>query len=108
VPGGAERIFKVFENQSSHRQALESHVVRSNSTAQMIGLIFAGLIALCAVGGGIFLAHEGQSAAGLTSIIVALGSLVGVFVYQKRQQATELATKRAANTKHEEDDDSNE
>ena len=50
VPGGAERIFKQFEEQSAHRQAMEMTVIRSNSFVQVFGSISAfvlGLVGIC-------------------------------------------------------------
>ena len=48
------------------------------------------------LGGSIWLIHSGQSVAGLTGIIVALGSLLGLYVWGRRDQIQEITKKRAA------------
>lgn len=46
--------------------------------------------------GGMYLVHEGKSGEGLAAILTALASLVGVFLYSKREQQKELAKKTEA------------
>lgn len=96
VPGAADRIIKMAENQHHHRQALEKSVVDSNVFSQKIGLGLGFVIAMTAIGGGIWLSAIGKSGSGLTAIIGALAALVGVFVYGKVQQSKELADKADA------------
>lgn len=96
VPGAADRIIKMAESQQHHRQALEKSVVDSNVFSQKIGLGLGFIIAITAIGGGIWLSAIGKSGSGLTAIIGALASLVGVFVYGKVQQSKELADKANA------------
>lgn len=81
------------ESQHDHRQALERRVVEANIFSQKVGLILGFIIAMTAIGGGIWLAVLGRSGAGLTSIIAALAALVGVFIYGKKQQGRDLAEK---------------
>jgi uncharacterized membrane protein len=96
VPGAADRIIKMAESQHCHRQALEKSVVASNVFSQKLGLGFGFVIAITAIGGGIWLSAIGKSGVGLTAIIGALVALVGVFVYGKVQQSKELADKANA------------
>lgn len=70
LPGGADRIVSMAENQSAHRLRMESR-----------GQAFGFLIALVAILGGIGLILDGKSAAGLVPLIGALGGLAGIFVY---------------------------
>jgi hypothetical protein len=84
------------ESQHHHRQALEKCVVDSNVFSQKIGLGLGFTIAMTAIGGGIWLSAIGKSGSGLTAIIGALASLVGVFVYGKVQQNKELKDKAKA------------
>ena len=85
------------ERQSAHRQELERAVVRGGVTSQRLGQIFAFVIALAAIIGGVWLIAHDKSSEGLTSIITALAALVGVFVYGRRQQAKERERKAQAN-----------
>ena len=94
VPGAAERIIKMAENQQKHRHDLEKNVTDSNVSSQKLGLILAFVLAMTAIVGGIWLSAHGKSGAGLTSIIGALAALVGVFVYAKEEQKKELRDKQ--------------
>lgn len=96
VPGAADRIIKMAESQHHHRQALEKSVVDSNVFSQKIGLGLGFIIAMTAIGGGIWLSAIGRSGSGLIAIIGALAALVGVFVYGKVQQSKELTDKANA------------
>lgn len=96
VPGGAERIFKQFETQSAHRQKIESKVVASNAFVQIFGAISAFLLGLLAIGGGLYLVHEGRSIVGFGAFFMALASLVGVYVYGKKSQARERKAKQGS------------
>lgn len=93
LAGAADRIIRMAEQQSAHRQSLEAVVIRGNATTQKWGLACAFTIAMSAIWGGIWISLKGMSGAGLTTIIVALVSLVGVFVYGKSGQKKELAKK---------------
>lgn len=96
LPGAAERILRMAESQHHHRQQLEKKVVESNTFSQMAGMVLGFVIAMTAIGGGIWLTSKGKSGAGLTSIIAALAALVGVFIYGKMQQGKELVEKQSA------------
>lgn len=96
LPGGAERIIAMAESQHSHRQGLEKHVIESNVSAQKLGTILGFIVAMSVVLGGMFLVYEGKSGPGLAAILTALASLVGVFVYSKREQQKDLAQKTSA------------
>lgn len=95
LPGAAERILAMTEKQATHRQFIEKKVITSKSISEVLGVIFAFLIALVTIGGGIFLISIGQNAGGLTSIIVALATLVTVFFTGKKKQNKELEEKRS-------------
>ena len=93
LPGAAERIIAMAESQHSHRQELEKHVIKSNVSAQKLGTILGFIVSMTVVLGGMFLVHEGKSGEGLAAILTALASLVGVFLYSKREQQKDLAKK---------------
>ncbi len=93
LPGAADRILRMAEEQSAHRQHLEKVVIGSNSSTQQRGLVCAFIIAMSAICGGVWLSLKGMSGTGLTAIIGALGALVGVFVYGKSEQKKELKSK---------------
>ena len=94
VPGAAERIIVMAEEQSGHRREMERIVIRSNSRDALLGWISASIISLLAVGGGVFLIYHDKDAAGLTTIIVDLIGLVSVFIYSKHREMAELSEKK--------------
>jgi len=93
IPNGAERIMAMAERQSAHRERLETRVVNGNVANQTRGSYFAFIIMLVAILCGSYLIHEGRNAAGLTSIVVAVGGMVGVFFYSKIEQKKEREDK---------------
>lgn len=99
LPGAAERILAMAEKQQDHRQELEQKVVFSNAAAQKQGLYLGFVVAMTAILGGVWLISIGKEATGLVSIITAITSLVGVFVYGKNQQKKELDNKSQAMVK---------
>jgi uncharacterized membrane protein len=90
LPGSADRIIRMAEQQALHRQQLERLVISSNATAQKWGLGCAFMIAMSAIWGGVWLSLKGMGGAGLATIIGALVALVAVFVYGKTDQKKEL------------------
>ena len=94
VPNGAERIFAQFESQSAHRQKIESKVIASNTFCQVLGAASGLILGLLAIGGGLYLVHEGKGLEGFGAFFTALASLVGVYVYGKKSQSAERKGKR--------------
>ena len=92
-PSLANRIVSLAENQSSHRQRIESKVVDANVNSQRLGLLLGALICLVAIAGGIYLILNGKDISGLAAIIAPLASLSAVFVYAKREQRIERENK---------------
>jgi uncharacterized membrane protein len=93
LPGSAERILAMAEQQSRHRQAIESRVIDSNIFVQKLGPFLGFIVAMTAVGGGVYLMVKGNNGYGLAAVITALASLAGVFIYGKQQQKKELESK---------------
>jgi uncharacterized membrane protein len=99
-PGAADRIIAMAEKQATHRQELEKTVVATNCYNSKRGPIYGFIICMTAIGGGVYLIQLGKGAAGLTSIITALGSLAFVFVFGRTKQQQELKLKSEATIKH--------
>jgi hypothetical protein len=74
---------------------LETKVINSNAFVQIFGAISALLLGLIALGGGLYLAYAGKSLVGFGAFFAGLASLVGVYVYGKKSQASERKSKRA-------------
>ena len=68
MPGLAERIIKMAEQQATHRQLLERAVVESNASVQKVGPYLGFVVAMTAVVGGIVLVLHGKDGYGLAAI----------------------------------------
>jgi uncharacterized membrane protein len=99
IPDGADRILQMAERQGLHRESLESRVVDGNLASQRRGSWFAFLIMLAAILGGLYVLSRGESLGGLTTIIVATGGQIGIFIYSRREQRRERIEKSAAMAK---------
>jgi uncharacterized membrane protein len=94
LPGAAERIIAMAENQNVHRRELEKKVINGNVFSQNVGMILGFIIAMTAIIGGIWLASKGMATQGLAAILAAIAAPAGVFVYAKHQQKEELDKKK--------------
>ncbi|MCK9582157.1 MAG: DUF2335 domain-containing protein [Endomicrobiales bacterium] len=96
VPGAAERILKMAESQSAHRQNLEKTVIKFDTRNSTLGVICALLIAL----GGLFLAfyaiRMNHVKAGVIISTIDIVGLVSTFIYgtQIRRQEREKRNKQ--------------
>jgi uncharacterized membrane protein len=94
IPDGANRILAMAERQQAHRHELEGTVVRSNVTNERRGQLFAFIIAMTAILGGLGLILSGRDTEGLVAILGTLTALASVFVYGRYKQAQEREQKR--------------
>ena len=90
VPGAAERILKMAENQSNHRQTLERRVINAGTITSIIGQISALLVAFLAFAFAGESIKQGHSVEAVTAVITTITGLVSVFVYGRRQQSKQL------------------
>ena len=92
-PGAADRIITMAENQSRHRQKMENMVIASNVRNSTLGVIFAFILGLATITGGVFLAYNGQGWPGALLGSAGLIGLVSVFIYGTRSSKEERAQK---------------
>jgi uncharacterized membrane protein len=93
VPGAAERLLVMAEKQQAHRMRLESAVVEGNCKSQSRGMNYGFVIAMTVILGGFMSIYVGKDATGITFIVTALASLVGIFIYGKKKQGSQLQSK---------------
>ena len=88
IPGAAERIIAMAEEQAKHRKELEVKVINSDVGNSKLGLWFGLIIGLAGLAASVIVIIYGEQIVGGVLGIGTLGSLVGVFVYgsQKRNQ----------------------
>lgn len=92
-PGITDIFINTYQKQANHRMDIESRVVNHNNANATRGQIFAFAIVLVAIVCGCVLIIYNKDAAGLSTIIIALASLVGVFVYGRSQERKERLEK---------------
>lgn len=83
VPGAGDRILKMAENQSLHRQSIENKAIDAQIADVKRGQILGFIISIIVLIGGTIIISLGKDATGLSMIITALASLVGVFIIGK-------------------------
>jgi uncharacterized membrane protein len=93
VPNGAERILAMAEGQANHRQGIELAVIDGNIAAQARAQRYGFVIIMTVVLVGAGLLWQGKDAAGLTTILGALTSLIGVFMWGRYRQEKERKAK---------------
>lgn len=76
VHDGAERVFRLTEEQARHRMRMENRASRTESFQRVSGSVFGPLIGLAGVAGGVFLIYTGNDISGLSTLLVSLGTLV--------------------------------
>lgn len=93
IPNGAERLFQLVENQSTHRQAIETKVITEQLKQSARGQIFG--LALAVIFGvmGFVLVWVGERAVGLTIFGTTVTGLVVGFLGSKQSQSKSLDKK---------------
>lgn len=95
VPGSADRIITVFEKQADHRMGLEKKVIGRQTFQSGVGQIFAFLIGMGALGGGVWCILQGHDAAGTAVVSGGLLSLGAAFLKAKTMQQEDLDRKKS-------------
>jgi len=80
LPTAAERILSMTERQSAHRQSIEKIIFPAEIKKSYLGMILGFIMGMTAISYGFVLLLKNKDAAGLSTIIVALVSLVSVFI----------------------------
>ena len=91
VPGAAERIIKMAEDQAAHRMRLESKVIDSDISNSRRGLNYAFILGLSGMVGGMVLIYFGKTIAGSAISGGTVATLVGTLIYGTSQRKKERA-----------------
>lgn len=86
LPGAAERILKMAEDEANHRRAQEGKLVTSTCRDGRLGLWMGFLIGMLGISGSCVVAIIGNAVAGSVMGITSIAALAGVFVYGSRQR----------------------
>jgi len=92
-PGMAKEIIDMARDQSRHRQHLEKTVIEGNAKAQDLGLKLAFILAFSLFLGSFILILMDKPILGIATIIIEITALASVFIYNRRKQSQERATK---------------
>ena len=93
VPGAAERIIKMAEDQSIHRKELEKKVIDSDIARSKWGQILGFVIAIAGLAVSAIIVVYGSAIAGGIIGVGTLASLVGVFMYGSKTRSEERKVK---------------
>lgn len=94
LKGSADRIIKMAENQSKHRQVIEKKVISSDITNEKTGMVFAFLTTLILVLTGGYLIYSNKQVVGFLTLLGTLGIQTYNFYSQKKSQKEELKRKK--------------
>ena len=81
VENGAERIMRVFEKQTTHRQEIEKTVTKRQLNQSATGQIFAFIIGVFCVVAGCYLVINEHDGAGIALFSIDIVGLASVFIY---------------------------
>ena len=95
VPGAAERIIKMAEDQSRHRRDLEKRVIESDLSRSKWGQILGFVIAIAGLAVSAVVAIYGNAIAGGVIGLGTLATLVGVFMYGAKTRSQEREAKNS-------------
>jgi uncharacterized membrane protein len=96
LPGAADRILTMAEEQARHRHHLEKVAIEGGNSRSWWGLALGFAISLVVMGLGAGAVYTGHDAAGASIMTVDVAGLAGIFVYGRRQQTQERTAKDAA------------
>ena len=95
LPGSADRILKMAEEQARHRQYLEKTTIDGDRKRSWWGLWLGFAISLVDLGLGAGAVYTGHAAAGAVIMGIDVVGLAAVFVYGRREQRKERESKDA-------------
>ncbi len=88
-PDAPKIFFDLLEKQSTHRRSMEEKIIKSSITSSYIGQIFAFIIAIGSIAGGLALIWNDKSAQGFGVILTSLLPIVGTFLFGKNKTKKE-------------------
>jgi len=94
LPGAADRILRMAEQQSSHRQSIEKSAIKSNIENSRRGQLFAFIISMPVIIAGFILIMLNKDGVGIAVILTDLVALITVFAGNRVSELRELAQKR--------------
>lgn len=87
IPGAAERILRMAETQSEHRQSIEKQVIDTQTKNSKHGVWIAAVLCLSTLIAGVVLVLMDKEIPGTIFGVSGLLSVVGVFIYGTRMNS---------------------
>jgi uncharacterized membrane protein len=83
VPGAAERLFRLAEDQAQYRYQLETARIKAEMIRGILAMCFSAAISILLVVGGIVVAlsNDNRPESGIPFILFGVILLAGVFIY---------------------------
>lgn len=98
VPGAADRIIAMAENQSKHRQDMERIMVKSESRDSLLGVLFAFFLGISCVIAAIVMVVMVPENAGVISGaalgVTGIGSIIATFIKGTRASSRRNDSKK--------------
>lgn len=86
VPGAAERIIKMAENEMEHRHVQENRMSKSVIITTIISIIFAFLSVIILSGITFYALYKGYDTVAASIAVGAIAAVAGVFIFFKSKQ----------------------
>lgn len=83
LPGSADRILAMAEREQAHRVSIEGMALRASAKDSKLGQCFGFSLALFCVGGGVYLATQGQTIVSVALIVASAIGLAGRFLINR-------------------------
>lgn len=99
-PGTLKTLLSTYEKQTNHRIELEKSVIESDIKNSRLGQIFAFILAMTSIVGGVSMILLGKDVQGLVAILAALGSLLCVFLGKNIKNSKKLLEKNKKNPEY--------
>lgn len=94
VKGSAERIIRMAEEQSTHRRHIEKKVIESEVLNSRLGIIFAFIIAMTTILGGVWVMVNASAYGGAFVVAIGLGGVVSTFIVGTKSRRMEREEQR--------------
>ena len=85
IPNAAERILRMAEQEGEHRHYIEKKLVDAQASQLKLGSIFAFVLGMTTVVGGLVLLYLGKEIGGLGSLVAGLAAIVTAFIAGARR-----------------------
>ena len=88
LPGSADRIISMAENQTQHRQSMEKIMIESESRDSLLGILFAFILGVgCIIAAIVIVMLVPQNAGAISGALIGvtgIGSIIATFIKSTR------------------------